>query len=248
MKAGFFLTLAAASLCLLDRARAEEHFDFERDRAGAIPQRVSVNNPNRDGNEVCVVDASSEPADPFGGSNNQSVYLSYRAGEPSRVPWIDFPVGKPDAPVAAGNLTMDLFVPSTGDSAGLVEMDFGPHAAKDVAPAGRSTALLVLQIVTGTDHLKAGTFRFYAEGKWVDFKQSFPLDVKNRLSIRWNADEHTVEVALNDMPLTYPGGASGGVLPFQNASASGASYLRLMAAGQAPAACFLDNLRVSSQP
>jgi hypothetical protein len=108
---------------------------------------------------------------------------------------------------------------------------------------------VVLQILTNNGGSKPGTFRFYAHGEWINFNQTFPLDAMNRVTIQWNADDHTASATLNDEPLTFDsGGAPSSTLPFQNPAAEGATNIRFTAAGVSSASYFLDELKASSFP
>lgn len=244
----------SAALLALGMVRAEvlEVYDFQNEKAGAAPSRAGLTNPARDGNEIRIVDATTTPADPSGkNGSNACLYLAYRAAEASRVPWADFPVAEKGTSLAAGTVSFALQAVSTGDTPGIIEIDLGPHTAKDVAPVGRATSIVVLQILTNNSGTQPGRFRFFSNGRWIDFQQSFPLDVMNRVAIRWSVDERTASVTLNDDPVTFDsGGAPASTLPFQNPAAEGATSFRLTAAGTSPASCFLDDLTIepSSKP
>ncbi len=244
------LCLLLAAIFTLGMARAEvlETYDFQDEKIGVPPTRPGLTNPLREGNEVRVVDHSTTPVDPFGKKeSNASLYLAYRAAEASRVPWADFSVAEKNTSLAAGTVSFEMQAVSTGDTPGIIEIDLGPHTPKDVAPVGRATSIVVLQILTNDSGPKPGIFRFYANGQWIDFNRTFPLDVMNRVTIRWSVEDHTASVTLNDELLTFDsGGAPSSTLPFQNPAAEGATNMRLTAAGVSPASCFLDDLTISS--
>lgn len=246
------ICLLAAAVFTFDAAHSEtlESYDFQDEKIGVPPSRAGLTNPLREGNELIVVDHSTTPADPFGkDKSNSSLYIAYRAAEPSRVPWADFPVAAKGSSLAAGIVSFEIQAVSSGDTPGIIEVDLGPHTAKDVAPVGRATSIVVLQILTNDSGPKPGTFRFFANGQWVNFNQTFPLDVMNRVTIRWNREDRTASVTLNDEVLTFDsGGAPASTLPFQNPAAEGATNIRFTAAGASPVSYFLDDLTVSSPP
>jgi len=239
MKNTLILT-SIASLLAAFTTSAQETWNFQTDTVGDPPGMVELSRERAVENTIRVVGQSSDPADPFGGSDNQCLYYFCKSGD-RRPPWADFAFDKGSA-LAAGTASFDLFLKSTGDSAGIIEVQIGK--------GGRKSALAAIQIWTNSDGRTPGLIRYFSgntEGSaGLAADQRFVLDQKNTISMSWKNGGYSVEI--NGQPLTAGGQA---VFGYANPEILEASVVRITTATTgAPStdpngvAAFVDNLIV----
>ena len=226
---------AIASFLTAFTTSAQDAWDFQSDTEEVAPKSAQVAREKVEGNTVLVVGKTSRPKDPFEGADNRSLYLHREKRQESKesMPaFVRFPF--PAAP--AGTATLNFYLKSTGDEAGIFEVQVGI--------GDRQKSLAAVQMWTNSDGRTPGLIRYFSgntDGSTAkDFDRAVAHDVKNTLSITWGGGVYSVK--LNGELLTAGGKDS---FDYANPGINSASVLQITTTGVNDVEVFVDDVKVT---
>lgn len=234
MKNTLILTAIASFLTAFSTS-AQDTWDFQSDTVDVTPKSAQVARENIEGNMVLVVGKASQPKDPLEGPENRSLYLRREKRQENKETMPAF-VRFPFPAASAGTASLSFFLKSTGDEAGIFEIQVGI--------GDRQKALAAVQMWTNSDGKTPGLIRYFSgntdgsTGK--NFDQAVPHDAKNTLSITWGGGVYSVK--LNGELLTSNGKDS---FEYANPGINSASVVQVTTTGINVVEVFVDDVKVT---
>jgi hypothetical protein len=215
-------------------AQAQKTWDFQHDTADTPPSSVVVSRDGIEGNTMRVIGKHSSKADPFDGSDNQSLYYGRPDTNAFRPGYADFQFPAQ----ISGMVSFDFYIPSTGEKAGILEVQVRNRKAD-----GRAQSLAVVQFLANSKGQAPALIRYFSgstEGSTaLDFDQRLPLEQKNSLSITWGDGHYSI--MLNGQPLTRN---HEDTFAYANPEMLEANQFRITATGPYEVSAFIDNVVV----
>lgn len=225
-------------------------YDFQGLTAGSASSGSGITVFNSS-SVVNVADATTSPADAFGGTGNKSLYLSSTASGGAQAQ-----LNLSASAITSGTLSFDLYVIGTGTTPGLIEIDLGtPNSGS--SNSQRSASIAALQVwtnsATTTDSSlsPAGKFLGFMGGisggsNLYTFNQTVLIGAKNTISISWDANANTYSVMLNGATVTQGTGPSITSTFTQTTEQNGVTAVRFTSSNASSTSYFIDNISVVS--
>ena len=199
------------------------------------------------GNRVLVVGSASTPADPFGGTGNQSLYVQRVAADNTTpILQLNVPGYTTAAPLTSGTVSFDLFADLITNGRGSIEVNLGTMAS--AGSAGRANSFAAFQINMST--ATAGTigrlsyFSNTTSGPSITHSEFLvPTDTATTLSVSWTAGGSNPSYSI------YVNGVHAITSAFTVSSVAGLNAIRFTTVnGTTDINYFVDNISVSSSP
>ncbi|MFA6286671.1 MAG: PEP-CTERM sorting domain-containing protein [Opitutaceae bacterium] len=244
--------LLTATLPLSASLALATDYDFQSQTAGAATTGSGITVFRTSPALVNIAASGTTPVDAFGGTGNQSLYLSSTASGGAQAQ-----LSLSSTAITSGTLSFDLYVVGTGTTPGLIEIDLG-NPSSGSSSSQRSASIAALQVwtndttTTDSSHTAAGHFLGFMGGisggsNLYAFNQTVLIGAKNTMSISWDATANTYSILLNGVTVTQ--GTSSIVSTFvQTTEQSGVTGVRFTTSNASSTSYFIDNITVSSIP
>lgn len=243
------LTLTSTLFAAQASAQVVYENDFQSYTPGEAPSGtdVFVKYNGRDGDRVYIVDSTTTPVNPIGGTGNKSLYI-YNDHTNTKVPVGQFTVADTGA-IAKGTISFEIYVSSTPGDPGVAEVNLGQLGTLD---AVRASSLTTIQFQNSSDPAKdPGNIRIFqnstsGSGPATYLDQHVILDAVNTITLSWDIETQKVTGTVNGEAMTI-----GSTTEFDfttTLSPLGVSQVRYTATGAQDVGYFVDNLSVTAIP